>query len=37
MSIWSTPGSAEFHARQIKRNIDRCPHDQDDQDDQDRN
>lgn len=26
MSIWSTPKSAENHAKQIKRNVDACEH-----------
>lgn len=26
MSVWSTPKSAENHAKQIKRNIDACEH-----------
>ena len=31
MSIWSTPKSVENHAKQIKRNVDACEH-QGDQD-----
>jgi hypothetical protein len=27
-SIWSTPRVAANHARQIRRNVDRCPHTQ---------
>ncbi len=26
MSIWSTPKVPETHARQIRRNVDKCPH-----------
>ena len=26
MSVWSTPKSAENHARQIRRNVDSCEH-----------
>ena len=26
ISVWSTPSSAENHARQIKRRVDSCPH-----------
>jgi hypothetical protein len=26
MSIWPTPKSAEYHAQQIKRNVDACEH-----------
>jgi hypothetical protein len=26
LSVWSTPRSAENHARQLRREIDRCPH-----------
>lgn len=26
MSIWSTPKNAENHAKQIKRNVDACEH-----------
>lgn len=26
MSIWSTPKSTENHARQIRRNVDACEH-----------
>lgn len=26
MSIWSTPRCAETHAKQIRRNVDSCPH-----------
>jgi hypothetical protein len=26
MSIWSTPKSAENHAKQIKRNVEACEH-----------
>jgi hypothetical protein len=26
ISVWSTPRNAEIHARQIRREIDRCPH-----------
>ena len=26
MSVWSTPKSAENHARQIRRNVDACEH-----------
>jgi hypothetical protein len=28
ISVWSTPRSPENHARQIRRAVDRCPHDQ---------
>ncbi len=28
MSIWSTPRSPETHAKQIRRRIDSCPHDE---------
>ena len=30
MSIWSTPKSADYHARQIRRNVDACEHRGDD-------
>ena len=30
MSIWSTPKSADNHARQIRRNVDACEHRGDD-------
>lgn len=26
MSVWSTPKSPENHAEQIKRSVNRCPH-----------
>lgn len=26
MSVWSTPRNERGHARQIKRRVDRCPH-----------
>ena len=32
MSIWSTPRNPGNHARQIMRNVDRCPHDLSDED-----
>jgi len=30
VSVWSTPRNAENHARQIRRDIDNCPHYQND-------
>jgi hypothetical protein len=29
MSIWSTPKVPENHAKQIRRQVDKCPHDKD--------
>jgi hypothetical protein len=26
LSIWSTPRNPENHARQLRRDVDRCPH-----------
>ena len=26
LSVWSTPRVPEYHARQITRNVDKCPH-----------
>lgn len=31
ISVWSTPRNPESHARQIRRDIDTCPHQQGDQ------
>lgn len=28
MSIWSTPKNIERHAKQIRRRVDMCPHDE---------
>ena len=33
--VWSTPRVPEHHARQIKRRVDRCPHKQDEANDED--
>jgi hypothetical protein len=31
MSIWSTPRSPETHAKQIRKRVDSCPHNEDKQ------
>lgn len=33
--IWSTPKVPEHHARHIKRQVDRCPHKQEEESDED--
>jgi hypothetical protein len=35
ISVWSTPRNPENHARHIRREVDQCPHDDEDEPDND--